>query len=153
METSYLLDQIESLRAAVRFLRAQSSYLQSQAMLATLADLPTYASPPTPPPSPPPASAPAGMPTTVAALPSLAQLGPQQAIREKQAVWKEVRQLAATPRLVDLAQVARPKDVGGVWVRGWQKRAQGVEGQWEAERGRWREVGKRVERLVDLGGV
>jgi len=150
METSYLLDQIESLRAAVRFLRAQSSYLQSQAMLSTLSDLPTYSLPPTPPASPPPA--PLGLPATVSVLPSLAQLGPRQATREKQAVWREVRQLAATPRLVDLAQVAKPKDVGGVKIRGWQSRAQGAEGQWEAEKGRWKEVSKRVERLVDLGG-
>lgn len=137
METSYLVDQISSLRGAVRFLRSENSYLKSQDLLTELDSLPSYTIPSlTLPPSPP--HSPTGLPSTRSS-PS-----PLSFALESKLLLREARLLSSTPRLVDLSAV-KP---GG--QRGWQPKARAPRNQWLAEKERANVLGRKVERLWEM---
>lgn len=137
METSRLIEQIDSLRGAVRFLRSENSYLKSQDLLAELEQLPTYAAVPSP------AAAAHGIPTRPQQLlttdPAVFR---QSFAAESKLLLREARVLSATPRLVDLSLV-KP----GGRSAGWQPSARAPESQFLAEKERARTLGRKVERL------
>lgn len=134
METSRLIEQIDALRGAVRFLRSENSYLKSQDLLATLDALPTYSLP-----------APLPEPTGLPSFPTPPSQDPDIVRRafatESKLLLREARVLSATPRVVDLSLV-RP---GG--KSGWQPSARRPENQYWAEKERARSLGRRVDRL------
>ncbi|ORY88624.1 dynein associated protein-domain-containing protein [Leucosporidium creatinivorum] len=137
METSYLIEQISSLRGAIRFLRSENSYLKSQDLLTELDSLPSYAVPPlTLPPSPP--HSPTGLPSTRPSPP------PLSFALESKLLLREARLLSSTPRLVDLSTV-KP---GG--QRGWQPKSRAPRNQWLAEKERASVLGRKVERLWEM---
>lgn len=142
METSRLIEQIESLRGAVRFLRSENSYLKSQDLLLELDQLPSYSLPPLP--SSPPKST--GLPLTASSLlstdPSIIQ---RTLITESKVLLREARVLSATPRMIDLSLV-RP----GGKITGWKSRARDPNSQWEVEKDRVRDLSRRVERLKEM---
>lgn len=132
METSYLIEQIDSLRGAIRFLRSENSYLKSQDLLAELEELPSYSSPP---PSPP--REPAGLP--ISNEPPLLSFATQSKL-----LLREARLLSSTPRLVDLSVVK----AGG--KGGWQPSARAPRNQLLAEKERSRILGRKVEKLWEM---
>ena len=138
METSRLIEQIDSLRGAVRFLRSENSYLKSQDLLAELELLPTYSVSTPPPPLPTP-----GVPTrprqSIATDPAVLR---QSFAAESKLLLREARVLSATPRLVDLSLV-KP----GGRTAGWQPGARAPASQVLAEKERARLLGRKVERL------
>lgn len=146
METSRLIEQIESLRGAVRFLRSENSYLKSQDLLLELDQLPSYSLPPLPP-SPTKST---GIPLTASSfLPTDPSIIQRNFVTESKLLLREARVLSATPRMIDLSLV-RP---GGKSV-GWKSRSRDPNSQWEVEKDRVRDLSRRVERLKEmrLGG-
>ncbi|KAK4702285.1 dynactin 1, partial [Phenoliferia sp. Uapishka_3] len=140
METSRLIEQIDSLRGAVRFLRSENSYLKSQDLLAELEELPTYAFTTPPVPSPPTPGKPSRSRQSSAAIDPVVQR--QSFAAESKLLLREARVLSATPRLVDLSLV-KP----GGRMAGWQPSARAPESQYMAEKERARSLGRKVERL------
>ncbi|GAA5901065.1 hypothetical protein JCM5296_007301 [Sporobolomyces johnsonii] len=147
METAYLVEQITSLRSAVRFLRSENSYLKSQDLLADLDSLPSYALPPTPPFTPEPSSdeddsVPA--PSLSRLSKKLATLPAQSFATQSQQLLREARLVSATPRLVDLSQIA---PIGAKGRRGWQPAQRDPRHQLWAEKERARELERKVKLL------
>ncbi|SCZ96495.1 BZ3500_MvSof-1268-A1-R1_Chr8-2g10234 [Microbotryum saponariae] len=149
METSYLIEQIESLRNAVRFLRSENSYLKSQDLLTELDALPTYVLPAiTPIMLPKEAS---GLPVSSRRTPAasatsttLAPLEPTSFAVQSKQLLHEARLLSATPRLVDLSGV-RP---GG--KKGWTPSARLPSSQLRAEKDRSKALSRKVEALWEM---
>ncbi|GAA5968987.1 hypothetical protein JCM3765_002274 [Sporobolomyces pararoseus] len=112
LETAYLVEKINSLRSAVRFLRSENSYLKSHDLLSQLDSLPTYELPPTPPLTPePPCSDDDEDSTPFSRLsstrnPTRTKVLPREsfAVRSK-LLLREASLVSATPRLVDLSQI------------------------------------------------
>ncbi|EJD45781.1 hypothetical protein AURDEDRAFT_87692 [Auricularia subglabra TFB-10046 SS5] len=114
LETSHLLEQIDSLRGTVRFLRQENSYLKGQDLLKELRqlpELPTYTPPPlTPPDSPTPSSSdsegPSTPPTTLRSL-----------ALETKTLYRDVIAFSSAPRVVDLTELNKRKVEGGpAWM-------------------------------------
>ncbi|GAA5932529.1 hypothetical protein JCM1841_000239 [Sporobolomyces salmonicolor] len=149
METAYLVEQITSLRSAVRFLRSENSYLKSQDLLADLDSLPSYALPPTPPFTPEPSS---DEDDSVPSPPlsrlskKLATLPAESFATQSQQLLREARLVSATPRLVDLSQIA---PLGAKGKRGWQPAQRDPRNQLWAEKERARELERKVKLLWD----
>ncbi|KAI5478786.1 dynactin [Pseudohyphozyma bogoriensis] len=140
METSRLVEQIDSLRGAVRFLRSENSYLKSQDLLAELEHLPSYSLPPSAP------TAPAGVPSPPGrTLPHDPVALRQSFATESKLLLREARLLSSTPRVVDLS-LARPSGT----VAGWQPSARAPENQYLAEKERVRSLGRKVEKLWQM---
>lgn len=136
METSYLIQQIDSLRGAVRFLRSENSYIKSQDLLAELDDLPSYTAP-RPQPSPP--REPTGLPAARSANPP-----PLSFATQSKLLLREARLISSTPRLVDLSLVK----VGG--KPGWQPSARAPRNQLLAEKERSRALSRKVQQLWEM---
>ncbi|KAI0066601.1 hypothetical protein BV25DRAFT_1820618 [Artomyces pyxidatus] len=111
LETSYLLEQLEGFRGAVRFLRMENSYLKGQDLLKEIQELPPLPEPIRRPPTPP--LAPSGLSDTddsdseSPSPPSLRALA-----TERKLLYREVINFSSTPRVVDLS-VATSKDSEG----------------------------------------
>lgn len=136
METSYLIQQIDSLRGAVRFLRSENSYIKSQDLLAELDDLPSYT---TPRPQPSPPREPTGLPAAHSANPP-----PLSFATQSKLLLREARLISSTPRLVDLSLVK----VGG--KPGWQPSARAPRNQLLAEKERSRALSRKVQQLWEM---
>ncbi|SCV67323.1 BQ2448_5969 [Microbotryum intermedium] len=149
METSYLIEQIESLRNAVRFLRSENSYLKSQDLLTEFDALPTYSLPAIAPLALPkeasglPVSS-CRVPLASATSPTLAPLEPTSFAVQSKQLLHEARLLSATPRLVDLSGV-RP---GG--KKGWTPSARLPSSQLRAEKDRSKALSRKVEALWEM---
>lgn len=145
METSRLIEQIESLRGAVRFLRSENSYLKSQDLLLELDQLPTYSLPPLPP-SESSSPTPTGLPTTASSLlPTSAAVLQRTLLTESKLLLRDARVLSATPKMIDLSQVRPNGKVGG-----WKSRSRDPVSQWEIEKDRARDLSRRIERLKEM---
>ncbi|OAV92880.1 hypothetical protein PTTG_02031 [Puccinia triticina 1-1 BBBD Race 1] len=119
LETTQLVEQVESLRGATRFLRAENSYLKSQSLLKQLNALPSYSVlPPTFPPVLPgdadgnPSSPGPGQTTQEDELPTASPANPTDQLRkfaeESKRLYREALAISASPRVVDLSIVKRP---------------------------------------------
>lgn len=148
METTYLVEQIESLRGALRFLRSENSYLKSQDLLAELDKV----LPPTALPAPSPTTnEPTGLP---AKRLQPAPVDPHAFATRSKALLREVRLASCSPRLVDLSTVGGgQKAVAGAGVGGrggWQPRSRTPRAQLTAEKERWKSLRRRVELLREM---
>ncbi|GAA5897736.1 hypothetical protein JCM8208_000245 [Rhodotorula glutinis] len=156
METSYLVEQITSLRSAVRFLRQENAYIKSHDLLVQVDALPSYDLPPTPPLTPEPhdpldlASSSPFLSSSRAATKSLPP--PSFVIRSAQ-LLREARLVSATPRLVDVSRAA-PGAAGGSSAaadgrKPWQPVRRDPRSQLWAEKERTRLLERKVQRLWD----
>jgi len=152
METGQLIDQIQALRNAVRFLRSQNSYLKSYDLLSQIKSLPPIQPPelpPTPPPSEP--SSPKGTPVQDIPPPRL-EIPRSGSDRyrvlnsETRHLFKEAIKLSSMPQIVDLTKV---KKNGG-----WMRSSDRPENQLRVQREKFKKLGKRVEILKQeiIGG-
>ncbi|KAG8695388.1 hypothetical protein FRC09_009176 [Ceratobasidium sp. 395] len=133
LEASHLLEQIESLRGAVRFLRHENSYLKSQDLLRELHALPALSSrssQPTPPPIrsniPAPRRPTLVRPRSPASLASDQELdqesrseteseeslespppSPRTLVTESKLLYRDLLSFAARPRVVDLSAASK----------------------------------------------
>ncbi|KAI9513092.1 dynein associated protein-domain-containing protein [Russula earlei] len=105
LETSHLLEQLESFRGAVRFLRMENSYLKGNDGLRELAELPPLAVPTSSPRYPTPPLDESGLsdtdesdPESNLKVPSVRSLA-----TETKALYREVIKFSSTPRVVDLS--------------------------------------------------
>ncbi|SGY89595.1 BQ5605_C039g11758 [Microbotryum silenes-dioicae] len=149
METSYLIEQLESLRNAVRFLRSENSYLKSQDLLTELDALPTYVLPAITPIMLPKETSglpvsPRRTPVASATSTTVAPLEPTSFAVQSKQLLHEARLLSATPRLVDLSGV-RP---GG--KKGWTPSARLPSSQLRAEKDRSKALSRKVEALWEM---
>ncbi|KIJ13750.1 hypothetical protein PAXINDRAFT_170080 [Paxillus involutus ATCC 200175] len=149
-ETSHLLEQIEGLRGAVRFLRTENSYLKGQDLLKEIQSLPPLPEPvsrlPTPPLDPSGLSdsddSDSEVPFTPPTMRSLAT--------ETKMLYRDVIKFSSSPRVVDLSALHGKRGDGeGKTVRGWMRRKdtpaqQVLERKLEAER-----LSRRVRGLLD----
>ncbi|PLW33329.1 hypothetical protein PCANC_25944 [Puccinia coronata f. sp. avenae] len=116
LETTQLVEQVESLRGATRFLRAENSYLKSQGLLKQLNALPTYSVlPPAFPPVLPGDSdgslrSPGADQTEEDEVHAAASPTDQlrKAAEESRRLYREALAISANPRVVDLSIVKRP---------------------------------------------
>ncbi|KAG8856780.1 hypothetical protein FRB96_006284 [Tulasnella sp. 330] len=102
LETSYLLDQVESLRGAVRFLKSENSYLKGQDLLRDINSLPVLTSfaPATPPLSPSPSS------TTDFSLPSSPERPTLRSLTtESKVLYRDVINYSSSVKVVDLTKL------------------------------------------------
>ncbi|KAA1088021.1 hypothetical protein PGTUg99_019784 [Puccinia graminis f. sp. tritici] len=119
LETTQLVEQVESLRGATRFLRAENSYLKSQSLLKQLNALPSYSV--LPPAFPPvlvgdadgnPSSPGPGQTTQEDELLTKMPANPTDQLRkfaeESKRLYREALAISANPRVVDLSIVKRP---------------------------------------------
>ncbi|MBW0486792.1 hypothetical protein O181_026507 [Austropuccinia psidii MF-1] len=118
LETTQLVEQIESLRGATRFLRAENSYLKSQNLFKQLNTLPSYSV--LPPPFPPILEGDSDGVSTSGSIVSneldqnnhlLNQPDENDQLRklaiESTKLYKEALKISATPKVVDLTLVKR----------------------------------------------
>ncbi|GAA5851867.1 hypothetical protein JCM8547_000082 [Rhodosporidiobolus lusitaniae] len=157
LETSFLIDQITSLRSALRFLRSENSYLKSQDLLSTLDALPSYSLPPTPPLTPEPCSTDEDGddgPLSSRSLlpPSPFRLPPEAFKTQSKLLLREARLLSATPRLVDVSHVAasalREGGGAGMTRKAWQPAKRDPKNQLWAEKQRAWQLQKKLEQLM-----
>ena len=155
LETSYLIEQITSLRSAVRFLRQENAYIKSHDLLVQVDALPSYDLPPTPPLTPEPhdpldlASSSPFLSSSRAAPKSLPS--PSFAIRSAQ-LLREARLVSATPRLVDVSRTAPATSAPGgssAAAKPWQAVRRDPRSQLWAEKERTRLLERKVQRLWD----
>jgi dynactin 1 len=125
------IEQIESLRGAVRYLRAQNALLKSDSLLSDLATLPSYTQ----------ATAAAG---GVPGGGGSSDDDARSVASESKALLKEAVALSSAPRVVDLSKV-RP---GKGWVRAESR----PERQFAARQGKVQELLRRVDALRERAG-
>lgn len=126
LETTQLIEQIESLRGATRFLRSENAYLKSQALFRQLNALPSYSV--LPPAFPPvfPGDSNDGLESPDgeqqdATSHSPGELNPSDQLRkfaeESKKLYREALTISANPKVVDLTVVKRhrllPSDSNG----------------------------------------
>lgn len=140
METSYLVEQITSLRSAIRFLRGENAYLKSQDLLGDLDKLPSYELPPTPPLTPEPHEP---SDDSFRLPPDPKSLAQSFSIRSKQ-LLREARLVSATPRLVDVSHVA---PLGADGKKAWHPVRRDPRNQLWAEKERARVLERKVKLL------
>jgi dynactin 1 len=152
METSRLVEQIESLRGAVRYLRSEIALLKSQDLMGELDALPRYTY------------------NSSSPFTSTATDGPKDAVDDDGRAGKddaqvqdrfyaaslksllhEARILSATPKVVDLS-FALQASVGGEKGRGrkWMPASRAPEMQWMVEKERTRELSRKLEKLTSV---
>ncbi|KAG8957368.1 hypothetical protein FRC03_010211 [Tulasnella sp. 419] len=107
IETSLLLEQIEALRGAVRFLRSENSYLKGQDLLREIYSLPDLhdIAPVTPPLSPKAEED----PSVVKAVPSDPKPTLRSLTTESKLLYHDVLTFSANMRVVDLSAVNKRK--------------------------------------------
>ncbi|GAA5970337.1 hypothetical protein JCM11641_001670 [Rhodosporidiobolus odoratus] len=151
METAYLIEQITSLRSALRFLRSENSFLKSQDLLSTLDSLPTYSLPPTPPLTPePPGDQGEEADQPRPSFSDPIQPGPlpvQSFATQSRLLLREARLLSATPRLVNVSQI---KPIGAEGRKAWRPLGRDPKNQLWAERERARGLERKWERLMQV---
>ncbi|KAM0787072.1 hypothetical protein ACM66B_006333 [Microbotryomycetes sp. NB124-2] len=150
METSYLVEQIESLRGAVRFLRLENSFIKSGDLASQLDALPALRTRPRPQLA---AAVVTAKDTTTFAdgIPKAAVEDDKLAVPTdarafavvSRALVREARLLSCSPRLVDVSKAKQ----GG--LSGWQPKHETPRGQLQAEKDRVRRLRSRVQQLVD----
>ncbi|BGP28114.1 hypothetical protein JCM10295v2_007101 [Rhodotorula toruloides] len=140
METSYLVEQITSLRSAIRFLRGENAYLKSQDLLGDLDKLPSCGLPPTPPLTPEP---PEPSDDLYRLPPDPMSLAQSFSMRSKQ-LLREARLVSATPRLVDVSHVA---PLGADSKKAWHPVRRDPRNQLWAEKERARALERKVKLL------
>jgi dynactin 1 len=140
METSYLIEQITSLRSAIRFLRGENAYLKSQDLLGDLDKLPSYELPPTPPLTPEPQEP---SDDSFRLPPDPKSLAQSFSMRSKQ-LLREARLVSATPRLVDVSHVA---PLGTDGKKAWHPVRRDPRNQLCAEKERARALERKVRLL------
>ncbi|GAA5853786.1 hypothetical protein JCM5353_001035, partial [Sporobolomyces roseus] len=147
METAYLIDKINSLRSAVRFLRSENSYLKSQDLLADLDALPTYELPPTPPLTPePPSDDEILSPNLSRTTRKPSALPVQSFAARSKLLLREAGLISATPRLVDLSQIP---PIGSDRRRPWTPAQRDPRNQLWAEKERVRALERKMKSLCE----
>ncbi|BGP20858.1 hypothetical protein JCM10213v2_009023 [Rhodosporidiobolus nylandii] len=149
METAYLIEQITSLRSAIRFLRGENSYLKSQDLLSSLDALPSYDLPPTPPltPEPPSDSELDELPNRLLRPSQPSALPTQSFATQSRLLLREARLVSATPRLVDVSQI---KPVGAEGRKAWVPAKRDPKNQLWAEKQRARELERKMQELMQV---
>ncbi|GAA6042719.1 hypothetical protein JCM8097_005546 [Rhodosporidiobolus ruineniae] len=149
LETAFLVKQVTSLRSALRFLRSENSYLKSHDLLSTLDSLPTYSLPPTPPLTPEPPSdsddSPSDRRSAFLSPPSPVKLPAAAFATRSKLLLREARLLSATPRLVDVSQIA-PVSADG--RKSWQPARRDPRNQLWAEKERARQLERKMRVLM-----
>ena len=147
METAYLVDKINSLRSAVRFLRSENSYLKSQDLLADLDALPTYELPPTPPLTPEPLSDDEILSPNLSRTTRKPSALPVQSFAARsKLLLREAGLISATPRLVDLSQIP---PIGSDRRRAWTPAQRDPRNQLWAEKERVRALERKMKNLCE----
>ncbi|KAG8901164.1 hypothetical protein FRB99_005497, partial [Tulasnella sp. 403] len=145
-ETTYLLEQIESLRGTVRFLRSENSYLKGQDLLReiyTLPELPSF-QPITPPLSPTNSTSEISTPPATPeaeAKPSLRSLA-----TETKLLYRDVINYSASIRVVDLSKLNTKKG------KGWMPHRESPAGQLWERKLEGEKLARRVKGLVERAG-
>ncbi|KAI0005552.1 dynein associated protein-domain-containing protein [Russula compacta] len=105
LETTHLLEQLESFRGAVRFLRMENSYLKGNDLMQELGELPSLSVPTSSPRLPTPPLDASGLSDTDESdtesspkVPSVRSL-----TTETKTLYREVIKFSSTPRVVDLS--------------------------------------------------
>ncbi|KAI0271447.1 dynein associated protein-domain-containing protein [Gloeopeniophorella convolvens] len=150
LETSHLLEQLESFRGAVRFLRMENSYLKGNDLMREIDELPPLPEPSTRLPTPPLDAS--GLSDTDESdsesqprVPSVRSL-----TTETKALYRDVIKFSSTPRVVDLSSTkVKGGDGTGKSVAAWVPRKktpiyQVWERKVEAER-----LNRRVQGLLE----
>ncbi|KAL5533874.1 hypothetical protein ACEPAG_334 [Sanghuangporus baumii] len=118
LETSYLLEQIEALRGAVRYLRRENSYLKGQDLLReiqALPPIPDFSSrPSTPPLDPSDSTSESDSDSESSHPPSLRSLATETSI-----LYRDVLTFSSTPRVVDLSLINKKRMDPSHHGRGW----------------------------------
>ncbi|KAI0307655.1 dynein associated protein-domain-containing protein [Multifurca ochricompacta] len=134
LETTHLLEQLESFRGAVRFLRMENSYLKGNEFMAEIDELP-----PLPKPSPrlqtPPLDA-SGLSDTEESDTEAIQNRKVSSVRslrtETKVLYREVIKFSSTPRVVDLSTIKTSDGGSKGWIprkktpiyQVWERKAQ-----------------------------
>ncbi|KAG9015752.1 hypothetical protein FRB93_012317 [Tulasnella sp. JGI-2019a] len=139
LETSYLLEQVESLRGAVRFLRSENSYLKGQDLLRDINSLPVLASfaPPTPPLSPSSSAS-----TDLPAPPSPERPTLRSLTTESKMLYRDVINFSSSVKVVDLTKLNDGKS------KGWIPQKATPAGQLWSRQMEGEKLGRRVRGLV-----
>ncbi|BGP35932.1 hypothetical protein JCM10296v2_007784 [Rhodotorula toruloides] len=140
METAFLIEQITSLRSAIRFLRGENAYLKSQDLLDDLDKLPSYELLPTPPLTPEPHEP---SDDSFRLPPDPKSLAHSFSVRSKQ-LLREAGLVSATPRLVDVSHVA---PLGADGKKAWRPVRRDPRKQLWAEKERARVLERKVKLL------
>jgi len=118
LETSHLLEQLESFRGAVRFLRKENSYLKGNDLMRELAELPRLPVPTLGSRQPTPPLDASGLSDTDESdeesnvkVPSVRSLA-----TETKALYREVIKFSSTPRVVDLSATKTSSGNPKVWM-------------------------------------
>ncbi|KAL5535863.1 hypothetical protein ACEPAF_3957 [Sanghuangporus sanghuang] len=118
LETSHLLEQIEALRGAVRYLRRENSYLKGQDLLReiqALPPIPDFSSwPSTPPLDPSDSTSESDSDSESLHPPSLRSLATETNI-----LYRDVLTFSSTPRVVDLSVINKKRMDPSHHGRGW----------------------------------
>ncbi|KAI5121836.1 hypothetical protein M0805_003270 [Coniferiporia weirii] len=118
LETSHLLEQIEALRGAVRYLRRENSYLKGQDLLKeiqALPPIPDFSSrPSTPPLDPSGSSSESDSESEEPRAPSLRSLA-----TETNVLYRDVIAFSSSPRVVDLSSINKRRTDASHNGRGW----------------------------------
>ncbi|KAK4049711.1 hypothetical protein OIV83_003986 [Microbotryomycetes sp. JL201] len=148
MDTVYLIEQIESLRGAVRFLRQENAFIKSGDLASQLDALPALPSRALLRPDLPLAT---DVSTIANGVPKSAFKGDSLPVPTdarafaviSRALVREVRLLSCSPRLVDVSKAKQ----GG--LPSWQPKHETPRGQLQAERDRVSRLRSRVQQLID----
>ncbi|KAH8119806.1 dynactin [Phellopilus nigrolimitatus] len=152
LETSHLLEQIEALRGAVRYLRRENSYLKGQDLLKEIQALPPIpdlpSRPSTPPLDPSGSSSESDSDPEEPRTPSLRSLA-----TETNALYRDVITFSSSPRVVDLSIINKKRTDTAQHVRGWMPKKltpshQLLERKHEAE-----QLSRRVKGLLEKASV
>lgn len=117
LETSHLLEQIEALRGAVRFLRRENSFLKGQDLLKEIQALPLipeFSRPATPPLDASGTSSESESEVETPPTPSLRSLA-----TETNLLYRDLIAFSSSPRVVDLSIINKRRTDGTHNTRGW----------------------------------
>ncbi|TBU58180.1 dynactin [Dichomitus squalens] len=149
-ETSYLLEQIDSLRGTVRFLRQENFFLKGQDLLKEIETLPEL---PAPIPREP---TPELVPSTLSDSDSDSDDEPRQppTLRslavESKLLYREVIKYTSSPRLVDLSVLKANRVNGQPTTKAWLPRKKTPAYQLFERKMQGERLGKRLKGLLEL---
>ncbi|KAI9631947.1 dynein associated protein-domain-containing protein [Dioszegia hungarica] len=141
-ESSQLVEQIENLRNAIRYLRSENALLRSKDLFSALHSLPSLPYTPFIAPEP---SVPELDPSTpdspASSTSSLPETPTRHALEtESKLLFREITAFQSSPRIVDISQLGADSTSGG-----WRSRKKSPEVQVWEWRKREKELGRRVE--------